>query len=92
MCVGVEQLVCINLNLLECKCGKKLDKIVLESVLILTYWNVNTETLNEIWSLISVLILTYWNVNERTVRQLFFRGLSINLNLLECKLKPRTLH
>ena len=55
------------------------------SVLIETYWNVNTLKDVLIEELRSVLIETYWNVNEGDLVFLKNSFAGINRNILECK-------
>ncbi len=79
-----QRILRINRNILECKFLKGGSTSHSACVLIETYWNVNTESLNSSRVSVPVLIETYWNVN--CLRGLYHpSGKGINRNILECK-------
>ena len=93
--------ISFNLNLLECKFTGRTTPffpVSLLTVLILTYWNVNTFSIKTYDFGGLVLILTYWNVNctyqpqaEKTTTVLILTYWNVNLNhilKIFCKSSP----
>ena len=75
----------INRNILECKSLLWPVLWAWFSVLIETYWNVNSDPGLKYYSVDAVLIETYWNVNKQFEQLSENRVESINRNILECK-------
>ena len=77
----------LNRNILECKYLYINDPVLIDEVLIETYWNVNTVAGGVDYASSVVLIETYWNVNYCILLITFGVFNSLNRNILECKLK-----
>ena len=77
--------LCISRNILECKYWFFRFIIIITSVLVETYWNVNKEDESHKKALELVLVETYWNVNFYVVNALCKFFYCICRNILECK-------
>ena len=76
--------MCINRNIVECKCSGFHGHTSRLLVLIETLWNVNQQDGSIIYYMHNVLIETLWNVNIISKSPSAMRS-SINRNIVECK-------
>ena len=75
----------INRNIVECKDGYKFFNINAVNVLIETLWNVKEESVREHIAETMVLIETLWNVKHILFHTNKGDKVSINRNIVECK-------
>ena len=83
--------VCFNLNLLECKSEMQTSAVQKTCVLISTYWNVNTFTIQPFISRLS-FNLNLLECKFMSANRSCSAGDGFNLNLLECKYPLSVLH